>query len=167
MACLHTPVRFEFEKDLPTSACRPPDPCSVEKMHICVNEAAALKGTLRHWKTVRSSSQLESYHKRSNRVLACGGTKSAKLSGHLLSIFDHCNNIRAGVTNKGDTDFGMYDHQLLDAVKVLYADRGWADPLPLYKGLPAGYTSNERFGVDAVRVPGVLGDDGQFTPEGE
>ena len=60
--------------------------------------------------SVRGSNKLEGFHKYANMVLSSGHT-GAKLAAALLSYFVGRWNINRGIANRGQTDYGMYDHR--------------------------------------------------------
>lgn len=60
--------------------------------------------------SVPGSSKLEGFQEYANMVLSCGHT-GAKLAAALLSYFLGRWNIDRGVANRGQSDYGMYDHR--------------------------------------------------------
>eukprot|EP00798_Chlamydomonas_sp_ICE-L_P008886 gene8883-3765_t len=110
------------------------DPCDVEGMYVTVNQraidAAGEAGTvapLPIYKTWRSSCQLKSSHRLSNMLLK-GSCKGAQLSGIFISQHDFQNNVKAGIVNRGDVDYGTYCHERLQHLKdYLLGTMGLAD----------------------------------------
>ncbi|GAQ90826.1 hypothetical protein KFL_006900010 [Klebsormidium nitens] len=116
------------------------DPLGVEEMYYDVSKP----GCMPQFKSVRGTSKLEGYHKHLNSLFA-GGNCSPELADALLTIFNYRWNITCGVANRGDQDYSMHDHFLLEEMQKVCRDMGWPDPFPEWKKAPP---TAERFGAD-------------------
>ncbi len=74
------------------------------------------------WMAIRGTSKLEGYHKHLNRLLTCGNI-TPELAGALICHFNGRWNIDRGVENKGETDYGMYDHRCV--LPLIYSCKHW------------------------------------------
>ena len=62
------------------------------------------------WIAVRGTSKLEGIHKHFNKLWTCGNIGPV-LAGALICHFTGRWNIDRGIDNRGDIDYGMYDHR--------------------------------------------------------
>lgn len=129
-------------------------------------------GCMPQFKSVRGTSKLEGYHKHLNSLFA-GGNCSPELADALLTIFNYRWNITCGITNRGERDYGMFDHFLLEEMQKVCLEMGWPDPFPEWKKAPS---TTERFGADnlppevrealeAAAATSVASVDGEEDPE--
>ncbi|GAQ93604.1 hypothetical protein KFL_017000010, partial [Klebsormidium nitens] len=116
------------------------DPLGVEDMYYDVSKP----GSMPQFKSIRGTSKLEGYHKHLNSLFS-GGNCSPELADALLTIFNYRWNITCGITNRGDPDFRMNDHFLLEEMQAVCRQMGWPDPFPEWKKAPP---TKERFGAD-------------------
>ena len=127
----------------------------VENMYININAEdiarARANGNelLPRWRSKRGTSHVESLHRLTNKLLA-GSCMSAELAGKKISQFDTENNIKCGIANRGDTDWGFFRHEKLQYIFDLAARNGFANPLPGFKAIPSDYTSTEQFNVSYI-----------------
>ena len=132
-----------------------PDAEPVENMYININAEdiarARANGNdlLPRWRSKRGTSHVESLHRLTNKLLA-GSCMSAELAGHKISQFDTENNIKCGIANRGDKDWGFFRHERLQYIFDLAARNGFANPLPGFKAIPSDYTSTEHFNVNYI-----------------
>jgi len=80
---------------------------------------------------------------------------SPALAGNKISQFDTENNIKCGITNRGDFDFGTFRHEKLQYIYDIAVRCGLENPLPGFRPIPSGCSTLERFGVDYVANMGA------------
>ena len=130
-----------------------PDRFPVDQMYILINDpemkaaSAKNKELLPKWRAKRGTSHVESLHRLSNKLLA-GSFMSSVLAWNKISQFDTENNIKCGIANRGNKDWGTFRHERLQYIWELAERCGFANPLAGFNPIPAGYTSQEHFNVD-------------------
>lgn len=77
--------------------------------HLMYYQVKSANGKVR-WIAIRGTSKLEGLHKHFNKLLTCGNI-GCELAGVLICHWSGRWNIDRGIQNKGDVDYGMYDHR--------------------------------------------------------
>eukprot|EP00798_Chlamydomonas_sp_ICE-L_P002469 gene2469-17164_t len=91
-----------------------------------------------------------------SNMLLKGSCKGAQLSGILISQHDFQNNVKAGIVNRGDVDYGTYCHERLQHLKDIFLHHGWDDPYPQLPNIRKDAVTSERFHVESPgSVPGL------------
>lgn len=95
----------------------------------------------------RGSSQLEGLFGHVNRLFDAPryGPAFADL---LLKEFLFRQQVKAGIRNRHDPDFGHFDFSLLERISALSKEQGWPNPLQGFK--PLVDAPKEQFGMDHV-----------------
>ena len=94
-------------------------------MYKCINQAkidiikganasgSTMRVPLPVYRTIRGPSQLESSHRLSNRLLSAACSMSPYVASHIMPQHDFESNVKAGIRNAGHTDFGTFQHDVL------------------------------------------------------
>jgi hypothetical protein len=139
------------------------DPLPVDGMYIKVSE----EGEMIKYLCLRGTSQLEGYHAHLNALLK-GSNYSPRMADALIKLFNFRFSVTAGVSNRGQPNFGMFNFPLLQAVKDLCIKKEWADPIPQFQPLQYPNTP-ETFGIkdapDHMLHPIAAIDDGVVDNE--
>lgn len=130
-------------------------------MYIQINDADCLrrkakgvKFPLPQWRTIRSTSHLEAFH-RTLQPHFHMRRMSADLFNDLWTNLVFNTNVRAGIRCRGDADWGTLGLEYLEHLHHTSIQHGWASAVPGWVPLPAGAQPLSAAGVNAVDLPGM------------